>query len=87
MQEQTSSATKASAPDGLPPERRRWAIIAIFTALAVSSLDSSIANIALPTIAHDMDATPAASIWVVNAYQLAVTVTPAEVAAFKKGIA
>ena len=32
-------------------------------------------NIALPTIAHDLHASPAESIWVVNAYQLAVTVT------------
>jgi DHA2 family multidrug resistance protein-like MFS transporter len=41
----------------------------------MSVLVTSIANIALPTIAHDMNASPAASIWVVNAYQLAVTVT------------
>jgi hypothetical protein len=34
--------------DGLPRERRRWAVAAIFTALAMSSLDTAIANIALP---------------------------------------
>ncbi len=33
--------------DGLPPEQRRWAIAAIFTALAMASLDTAIANIAL----------------------------------------
>ena len=38
-------------------------------------LDGAIANVALPTIARDLNASPAASIWVVNAYQLAVTVT------------
>ena len=38
-------------------------------------LDGAIANIALPTIARDLDATPAESIWVVNAYQLAVTIS------------
>jgi DHA2 family multidrug resistance protein-like MFS transporter len=38
-------------------------------------IDGAIANIALPTIAIDMDATPSASIWVINAYQLAVTVS------------
>jgi DHA2 family multidrug resistance protein-like MFS transporter len=47
--------------------------IAIAVAMAV--LDSAIANIALPTIAQELHATPAASIWVVNAYQLAVTVS------------
>jgi MFS transporter, DHA2 family, multidrug resistance protein len=37
-------------------------------------LDGAIANVALPTIARDLNASPAASIWVVNAYQLAITV-------------
>ena len=37
--------------------------------------NSAIANIALPTIAQELSTTPAASIWVVNAYQLAVTVS------------
>ena len=38
-------------------------------------LDGAIANVALPTIARDLDASPASSIWVVNAYQLAVTIS------------
>ena len=61
--------------DGLPPPERWRAMLAVAIAIAMSVLVTSIANIALPTIAHDMNATPAASIWVVNAYQLAVTVT------------
>ena len=61
--------------DGLPPPQRWRAMLAVAIAIAMSVLVTSIANIALPTIAHDMSATPAASIWVVNAYQLAVTVT------------
>jgi MFS transporter, DHA2 family, multidrug resistance protein len=61
--------------DGLPPLERRRAMLAVAIAIAMSVLVTSIANIALPTIAHDMHTTPAASIWVVNAYQLAVTVT------------
>ncbi|GAC1578852.1 MAG: MFS transporter [Candidatus Elarobacter sp.] len=36
-------------------------------------LDGSIANTALPTIARELGASPAASIWVVNGFQLAVT--------------
>ena len=38
-------------------------------------LTGTIANIALPTIARDLDITPASAIWVVNAYQLSVTMT------------
>lgn len=60
--------------DGLPPPERLRAMITLSIAVAMSVLDTSIANIALPTIAHELNATPAASIWVVNAYQLAVTV-------------
>jgi DHA2 family multidrug resistance protein-like MFS transporter len=43
------TAKPPSSPiDGLPPELRRWAVAAIFTALAMASLDTAIANIALP---------------------------------------
>jgi MFS transporter, DHA2 family, multidrug resistance protein len=61
--------------DGLPPHQRWRAMLAVAIAVAMSVLVTSIANIALPTIASDMQVAPAASIWVVNAYQLAVTVT------------
>jgi MFS transporter, DHA2 family, multidrug resistance protein len=61
--------------DGLPPERRLLAMFSLGLAVAMAVLDGSIANIALPTIARQMHATPAASIWVINAYQLAVTVS------------
>ena len=59
-------------PDGLPLPRRYWAIIAIALAIAMSVLDSTIVNVALPTMAGDFGASPAASIWVINAYQLAI---------------
>ena len=61
--------------DGLPPERRWLAVVSLAVAVSMAVLDGSIANIALPTIASQMHATPAASIWVVNAYQLAVTIS------------
>jgi DHA2 family multidrug resistance protein-like MFS transporter len=60
--------------DGLPPTQRAIAMLAVGIAVSISVLVGSIANIALPTIARDMNVTPAESIWVVNAYQLAVTV-------------
>jgi MFS transporter, DHA2 family, multidrug resistance protein len=58
--------------DGLPVPRRYWAIAAIALAIAMSVLDSTIVNVALPTIARDLRSSAAASIWVVNAYQLAI---------------
>ena len=69
--------TAAAAPitDGLPWERRRWAVAAIFTALAMASLDTAIANIALPAIASDLHVSPAEVVWVVNVYQIALVAT------------
>jgi DHA2 family multidrug resistance protein-like MFS transporter len=61
--------------DGLPANRRGLAMVSLGIAVCMAVLDGSIANIALPTIAHEMNATPADSIWVVNAYQLAVTIS------------
>ncbi len=58
--------------DGLPVPRRYWAIAAIVLAITMSVLDSSIANVALPSIARDFHVTPAASIWVINGYQIAI---------------
>ncbi len=57
----------------MSPHRR--ALIAILLAVALATLDTAIANVALPVIAHDLQAAPAASIWVINAYQLAVVAT------------
>jgi DHA2 family multidrug resistance protein-like MFS transporter len=50
-------------------------MFAIWLGLCMSVLDSSIANVALPAIARDLNATPSAAIWVVNAYQLALVCT------------
>ncbi len=62
-------------PDGLPKPLRYWAMLAIGLGITMAVLDSAVANIALPTIAQQLHATPAASIWVINAYQLALVVT------------
>ncbi len=63
------------AGDGLPPGRRGLAATAQLLAVAMSTLDIAIANTALPTIAADLHTNPAASIWIVNAYQLALIAT------------
>src|SRR5579872_2821400 len=61
--------------DGLPPERRIWAVVAISVAVAMASLDTAIANIALPSIANDLKVSPADVVWVVNVYQIALVAT------------
>jgi DHA2 family multidrug resistance protein-like MFS transporter len=61
--------------DGLPTPRRYWSVLAIWLAMTMAVLDSAIANVALPTIARDLHAAAAESIWVVNAYQLAIVVS------------
>jgi DHA2 family multidrug resistance protein-like MFS transporter len=71
----TAKGASSSAIDGLPAERRRWAVAAIFTALAMASLDTAIANIALPAIAADLNVSPADVVWVVNVYQIALVAT------------
>jgi DHA2 family multidrug resistance protein-like MFS transporter len=61
--------------DGLPPRERRMALVTVSIAIAMAVLDGAIANIALPQIARELHTAPADSIWVVNAYQLAVVMT------------
>lgn len=70
-----NTSPTTSPPDGLPLPSRYWAILAIGLGVTVSVLDGAIANVALPTIAGDLHTTPSASIWVVNAYQLAITIS------------
>src|SRR5215475_12119435 len=72
----TAKPPAAAKPwDGLPPRERRWAVAAIFTALAMGSLDTVIANIALPTMAADLHVSPAEIVWVVNVYQIIIVAT------------
>lgn len=60
--------------DGLPLPQRYGAILTIVLGLAMAVLDGAIANVALPTIASDLNASPASSIWIVNAYQIAIVI-------------
>jgi MFS transporter, DHA2 family, multidrug resistance protein len=61
--------------DGLPSPQLWYAAISVWLAIAMTVLDSAIANVALPTIARDFGAAPSESIWIVNAYQLAIVTT------------
>ncbi|WP_158902829.1 MFS transporter [Burkholderia sp. L27(2015)] len=71
----TANAAPPPTADGLPADARRWAVLALAISVGMASLDTAIANTALPTIAGDLQASPAASVWVVNAYQLAMVAT------------
>ena len=73
--EDTDARPAAGMPDGLPVPRRYWSVAAIWLAMTMSVLDGAIANVALPTIGIELHASAASSIWIVNAYQLAITVT------------
>ncbi|QCG89668.1 MFS transporter [Azospirillum sp. TSH100] len=64
-----------AAVDGLPIPQRYWAMAAMTVALIMAVLDGVVANIALPTIQREFAVDAASAIWVVNAYQLAVTVS------------
>jgi len=61
--------------DGLPLPQRYGAILTIILGISMAVLDGAIANVALPTIASDLNASPAASIWIVNAYQIAIVIS------------
>ncbi|BAN25378.1 MFS transporter [Caballeronia insecticola] len=52
-----------------------WAVVSVLLGSFLGNLDASIANVALPTIAHDLARPAAETIWVVTAYQLAVAVS------------
>lgn len=70
-----AASSPPSPPDGLPTPRRYWAVAAQLLAIIVTVLDSSIVNVSLPTIARELDASPAQSVWIVNAYNLTLLAT------------
>jgi DHA2 family multidrug resistance protein-like MFS transporter len=71
----TAARITDTAEDGLPLPQRYWAIFTLVIGMVVSVLDTAIVNIALPTIAKDLDTGAAQSIWIINAYQLAVVIS------------
>lgn len=77
MNDSASSHAEAAAEfgDGLPMPQRLWAIVTLILGITMAVLDGSIVNVALPTIARQLEASPSTAVWVVNAYQLAVIAT------------
>lgn len=58
--------------DGLPARERVRALWVIIPGILVTVLDGTIVNLALPDITRELHATAAQSIWVINAYQIAI---------------
>jgi EmrB/QacA subfamily drug resistance transporter len=58
----------ASVPD--PYARKWWVLVAVCLALFMAILDSTVVNIAIPTIVEDLGASLAEIEWVLNAYTL-----------------
>jgi DHA2 family multidrug resistance protein-like MFS transporter len=57
---------------GMPANQRWVAVLALLLGVSMASLDTAIANTALPAMARDLGASEARSIWVISAYQLAM---------------
>lgn len=58
--------------DGLPVPQRIGSVVTLALGITMAVLDTSIANVALPTIADRLGVSAARSVWIVNAYQLTV---------------
>ncbi|MBB5223038.1 DHA2 family multidrug resistance protein-like MFS transporter [Amaricoccus macauensis] len=58
--------------NGLPTPRRHFAVLAIAIGIAMAVLDGTVVNVALPSIVAELGTTPAAGVWVINAYQLVI---------------
>ena len=60
------------AQDGLPPRLRFWAVVTVGLAVFLTVIDQMVVNVALPTMGTELNASPAATVWIVNAYQVAI---------------
>ena len=67
----TRDAAQTPSPEQEPSTR--WALVGLSLSMLLSSLGTSIANVALPTLAQAFGATFQAVQWVVLAYLLAIT--------------
>lgn len=69
----TARKTGEAGGDGLPLRERMLALSAMALAIAMAVLDGAIVNVALPVIARDLDVPASDAIFIVSAYQIAVT--------------
>ncbi|KAB1049721.1 MFS transporter, partial [Cronobacter sakazakii] len=67
--------------EGLPGRERALAMIAVMTSTTMAVFDGAMVNIALPEMAHALNATAAQTVWVANGYLLSAAMTLAIFAA------
>ena len=72
--------------DSVTDARRPVVMTCLMLGIVLAGLDAAIANIALPTIAHELNASDAATVWVVNIYTLATAVCLLPAAALGESI-
>ncbi len=73
-QDLSREAFELDAFQGLPTPRRQWAAATLLAGISLAVLDAMIANVALPTIAAELNASSASAVWVINAYNLTLVV-------------
>ncbi len=56
----------ANGVDGIPVPQRYMAVLTIGLAVTLAVIDGAIANVALPSIARELSAEPAESVWAVT---------------------
>ena len=76
MTDQTTPRRAAPAPAGGPPStvvpRRTWnALIVLLAEMFIALLDTTIVNVALPTIRTSLDASESTLSWIISGYALA----------------
>lgn len=70
-----SSVAAGGPTEVRPGTRSRFALAAIWIAVTLAVLDGVIVNVALPSIAENIGVQASTSIWIINAYQLAIIVS------------
>jgi DHA2 family multidrug resistance protein-like MFS transporter len=73
--EPISTPHAVKVQDGLPNPQRMLAFTTLGMAISMAVLDGTIVTVALPTMARQFAVAPENAIWIVNAFQLAVTVS------------
>ncbi|GAA4669692.1 MFS transporter [Frondihabitans cladoniiphilus] len=74
MTETRADATASpAAPIALSNVRRNVCMVAILLTMLMANIDSSIVNVALPQLSHDLRVSPSDAVWVATAFLLAVS--------------
>jgi EmrB/QacA subfamily drug resistance transporter len=68
------AAIRSTAPDrGCTESAKPWVLAVTILASAISYIDESVVNVALPTIEADLKTSATATQWLINAYMLVLT--------------